>query len=169
MMQPPFEAIARLRIIVGYLGEREQFGWWPSSFLAAWSPSFLSHAFSRTWPTAQYTGVVQAAALVHDERIGVGRVFHLFRLPESFEQALHQAMLRPGFASTVRAEFADRQHALALLEAQRSAANSDAIGPVLVGPVQTLYDGGVWSVVATHYRRGFESGSQVFPYFSDAQ
>ena len=163
-MQLPFEAIARLRIIVGYLGEREQFGWWPSSFLAEWSPSFLSHAFSRTWPTAQVAGVVQAATLVHDERIGVGRVFHLFRLPESFEQALHQAVLRPGFASTVRAQFADRQQALELLESQRSTAAPDS-----VGPVKKLDDASVWRIVATHYRRGFESGSQVFPYFSDAR
>ena len=168
-MQLPFEAIARLRIIVGYLGEREQFGWWPSSFLAEWSPSFLSYAFSRTWPTAQVAGVVQAATLVHDERIGVGRVFHLFRLPESFEEALHQAVLRPGFASTIRAQFVDRQQALDLLESQSSTAALDSVGPVLVGPVQKLYDASVWRIVATHYRRGFESGSQVFPYFSDAR
>ena len=168
-MQPPFETISRLRIIVGYLGEREQFGWWSSSFLAEWSPSFLFHAFSRTWPTAQVAGVVQAAALVHDERIGVGRVYHLFRLPESFEQALHQAVLRPEFASTIRAQFADHQQALALLEEQRSTAAPDSVGPVLVGPVQKLYDAGAWRIVATHYQRGFESGSQAFPYFSDAR
>jgi hypothetical protein len=168
-MKSPFEAIARLRIIVGYLGEREQFGWWPSSFLASWSSSFLSPVFSRTWPTAQYTGVVQAAALVHDERIGAGRVFHLFRLPESFEQELHQILLRPSFVEVLHAQFANDGPALELLSPQDVTAASALVGPVLIGAVQKLHSADVWDIVGAHYRRGFESGSQTFPYFSDAQ
>jgi hypothetical protein len=40
---------------------------------------------------AQYHGVTEAACRVHDERIGVGRVFHLYRLPETIEQRIPDA------------------------------------------------------------------------------
>jgi hypothetical protein len=36
--------------------------------------------------------VKEAAARVHDEYIGVGKVYHLFRLPEHIEQALHSSL-----------------------------------------------------------------------------
>jgi hypothetical protein len=41
---------------------------------------------------ARYQGIVEASKRVHDERIGVGRVFHLFRLPETTEQRLFDSL-----------------------------------------------------------------------------
>ena len=81
--------LATLRILVGYLGEREQFGWWQSAFFAPGSQAFLAPLFARTQLLAQCNGVTRAACLIHDERIGVGHVYHLFRLPEDMEQGLH--------------------------------------------------------------------------------
>lgn len=62
----------KLRLLVGFLGEREQVGWWPSGFLSSTSHSFLSPMFSRTTPLARYTGVSEAARRIHDERIATG-------------------------------------------------------------------------------------------------
>ena len=86
------ESLSTLRTVVGYLGEREHFNWWPSAFLSAGSHAFLAPVFGKTQLLAQVSGVTQAAALHHDERIGVGHVYHLFRLPEDMEQKIHRVL-----------------------------------------------------------------------------
>lgn len=81
-------SLAQLRIVVGFLGEKDQAGWWPSGFCASASTAFLLPAFPRTLTPARYEGLCRAAQLVHDEHVGLGDVYHLFRLPEALEQAL---------------------------------------------------------------------------------
>ena len=84
--------ITRLRMIVGYLGEKGQHNWWSSEFFSPTAPAFLNPVFGKTATLAQYHGVKEAARRVHDTHIGVGRVFHLFRLPESMEQAIFEVL-----------------------------------------------------------------------------
>ena len=72
--------IAGLRLAVGFLGEQEQAAWWPSVFLGRHAHAFLNPIFGSKTRIAQYHGITEAACRVHDESIGVGRVFHLFRL-----------------------------------------------------------------------------------------
>ena len=86
------ENLAVLRAVVAYLGERDQFAWWQSAFFGAGSALFLSPIFARTQILAQCAGAGMAAARVHDEHIGVGGVYHLFRLPEEIERSLHGAL-----------------------------------------------------------------------------
>ena len=93
------ETITKLRLYIGYLGEKDQFGWWVSSFFAPSSNAFFEPLFGRTQYLAQCNGVTRAAALVHDERIGVGHVYHLFRLPEDLEQGLHRELHDPKFGN----------------------------------------------------------------------
>jgi hypothetical protein len=38
------QAILRLRVIVGYLGEKAQFAWWPTEFYTPSSAAFLNPA-----------------------------------------------------------------------------------------------------------------------------
>ena len=90
MYSEHLEYLATLRIVIGYLGERDQFAWWQSSFFSAGSEAFLSPIFARTRFLAQCTGVTQAASAIHDARIGTGNVYHLFRLPEDMAQDIHQ-------------------------------------------------------------------------------
>tara|TARA_B100000686_G_scaffold343118_1_gene423375 strand:- start:618 stop:986 length:369 start_codon:yes stop_codon:yes gene_type:complete len=85
--------IGRLRVIVGYLGEKDQHNWWGCSFFSAISSSFLDPVFPRTAFLARCHGVKAKATRLHDERIGVGKVYHLFRLPEHTEQKLHEHFL----------------------------------------------------------------------------
>ena len=68
--------IAALRLAVGLLGERDAAGWWTSAFLSPTSTSFLAPVFGGNTFQARYQGVLEAAKRVHDERIGVGHVFH---------------------------------------------------------------------------------------------
>ena len=158
--------LATLRIIVGYLGEREQFGWWPSAFFASGSDAFLTPLFAHTRLLAQCNGVTQAAALVHDERIGIGQVYHLFRLSEDIEQGIHMALQDPVQGTRLTASIESQGAALASLLEFVKAQHDVSIGPVLVGRASDLRAPKVLGVVALHYHHGFTTGVQTFPYFS---
>jgi hypothetical protein len=80
--------LIRLRLAVGSLGEQVKPAWWQSSFLGPNAAPFLDPIFGPKRLGAQYRGVTEAARLVHDDRIGIGRVVHLFRLSELMEQLL---------------------------------------------------------------------------------
>ncbi len=80
----------RLRLLVGYLGEKSQENWWSTSFFEPAIRVFLEPVFSQTIRLSHYNGVREAARNIHDVYIGVGEVFHLFRLPEEVEQDLQQ-------------------------------------------------------------------------------
>jgi hypothetical protein len=101
MKNSMFTQIASLRLLVGFLGEQSQFNWWSSSFFAANSRAFLSPVFSKTALIAQWQGVKEAASRVHDEPIGVGAVYHLFRLPEHIEQTLCTGLQDKAFADSM--------------------------------------------------------------------
>lgn len=67
--------IARLRLTVGYLGEKGQHNWWSSEFFSATAPVFLNPVFSKTAVLAQYHGVKEAARRVHDAHIASAACF----------------------------------------------------------------------------------------------
>jgi len=83
--------LLKMRLLVGYLGERSQFSWWPTSFFGDYSLRFLEFVTPKTSFLAQYHGVIEAARRLHDEHLNVGS-YHLFRLPEEVEQDLHAMM-----------------------------------------------------------------------------
>jgi hypothetical protein len=108
--------IIALRFLIGYLGERTQANWWPSDFLAFRSEAFLLPIFQKSAAMAQFSGVTEAARRVHDERIGVGRVFHLFRLPEAIEQRCFEFLQRSLSVDEIKQVFRSRETALAALK-----------------------------------------------------
>jgi hypothetical protein len=154
--------ICRLRILVGYLGERHQSNWWPSSFLDRTSEAFLAPVFGQAVGNARVVGVTEAARRVHDEAIGVGRAFHLFRLPETLEQELHRTLTAskdPVVAESVEA-------ALEELTSLSSGEVAAKPGPVHIGPLNMLADVRWVPSVAGHYRAAFTAGVPCFPYFA---
>lgn len=165
--------IAVLRTLTGYLGESEQYGWWPSNFYAEMSESFLPPVFAKTHALARFSGVSMAAAGVHDERIGIGQVYHLFRLPEYFEASLHRAVQNEGVQRTIARHMVDRKSAMTyLLNRSTSGDKTDVEtegGPIRVGDLDSLMDRAVWARVAAYYVGAFGSDSQVYPFFSDGQ
>lgn len=158
--------VSGLRLAVGYLGEQDCHGWWPSAFLGASSKPFLSPVFPKTTVLAQCRGVTHAAARVHDERIGVGSVFHLFRLPEDIEQALHRLLEQQEPAQRLSSAVTDKQSALTSLRALAASKQPPGSGPVRVGRAADLSKLDSWRVVAAHYAAGFQASSEVFPFFS---
>lgn len=161
------ETLVKIRITVGYLGEKEQFGWWLSSFFTRGSDAFLSPLFPRTQILAQCNGVTHAAALVHDERIGTGHVYHLFRLPEEIEQGIHQALLEPRLSQAIKKIIVSQEVALEYLCKSAGSNHPTEFGPIRIGNIIALRNIENWKAVVSAYLFGFEQNNIVCPYFSD--
>lgn len=161
------EQLATLRAVVGYLGERDAYGWWQSSFFAPSSGAFLQPIFGRTQFVAQCSGVARAAAVVHDDRIGVGNVYHLFRLPEDVEQALHRILHTQELSQRIGALCASKEASLGYLRSEAVALDSPGVGPTRVGSTNDLRHQEAWRTVAAHYLHACSEGNEVYPYFAD--
>lgn len=159
--------IAALRVTVGFLGEKDQAGWWASSFFGSGSSAFLSPLFPRTEFLAQCNGAFTAASLKHDERIGVGQVYHLFRLPEDIEQGIHRILQSQEDIEQLKQNILSRESALAFLNREKLKSKQNDIGPTHVGAISKLRDLSIWALVGVKYAAGFESRSEIYPYFAD--
>jgi hypothetical protein len=167
-MVPPeqsdfMQRIIKLRYLVGFLGEKSQCNLWPTSFYEASSIRFLEPVFSRTAPLAQYHGAVEAARRFHDENLSVGS-FHIFRLPEEIEQALHemvQAQLLELFDPSL---IVDRASALNALSKVGNGTDADAVGPVLVGKIEELRSSALLDKIGAIYQMVLSSDTHALPY-----
>ena len=157
--------LIHLRHVVGYLGEKAQFGWWPSEFFAPTSDAFLNPVFARTKNLARYNGVVEAGRNVHDERIGVGqRVFHLFRLPVALEQRLQELVASQAQDDDISAITSSPESAMVKLEELADGSTQTAEGPIAVGDSADFAENDWLATAAQCYLTAFESNKQCFPY-----
>lgn len=160
--------IAELRVLVGYLGEKGQANWWGSEFFSANATAFLAPIFNRSLFLAQYQGATAAAAKVHDEAIGVGCIYHLFRLPIGLEQASPDALNDAAFVQTLQARLANRDLALARLAELAGKAESASPGPISLGLMSE--DLGVeLQRAAGFYCSALIGGIQTLPYFRETE
>lgn len=155
--------IAELRVLVGYLGEKGQANWWGSDFFGATAIAFLAPIFNRSLLLAQYQGATAAAAKVHDEAIGVGRIYHLFRLPIGLEQASAAALNDAAFAQTLQTRLANREWALARLGEIAGAPVSASPGPVSLGLMSQDLKAELQRAAGL-YCSALTTGIQTFPY-----
>jgi hypothetical protein len=155
----------RLRIAVGCLGELESPPWWPSNFLGPHASAFLSHVFGSRTTVAQYQGVVEAARRAHDEKIGVGRVFHLFRLPEAVERWIAN-YLDNRVAGNLKECFSSRELAEGILASLTKQDRDVRPGPLRLGAVDALDAPDGIALIAAAYRSAFRAGIQCYPYFT---
>jgi len=156
------EEIVRLRMSVALLGESDTAPWWSSSFASSASEAFMLPIFGLRTPHARYQGLVEAARLVHDDRIGVGRVYHLFRLPDHEERRAFE------IAQTNMAVFGDvasPSAALALLADLASGKVQSKEGPTLITSKAAIGSQDWIGEVASLYRLAFAKSVQCFPYF----
>lgn len=157
--------LARLRVIAAYLGEKGQHGWWPTSFFGTIGNQFLAPVFPKTTLLAQYHGATEGARRLHDDHIGVGQVFHLFRLPEETEQDLHNLLLNsPGSIDT--ALISTRQSAEAALCDLAGSVPSVAEGPVAIKLAADIVSEATVRQLAQVYAAAFAGGVRAYPYFS---
>ncbi len=161
--------IVELRLVVGFLGEKSQHNWWGSNFIGATSEAFLAPVFSRTTMLARYHGVCESAMLVHDERIGVGANFHLYRLPDSVERAAAKEVASSDSKTLMNSVLASSEAALTRLSELSITKADKAEGPVVVG---TYSDAGLEDMLqqsAGHYLSAFNGVYYCFPYMREAE
>jgi hypothetical protein len=161
-----FESLATLRSVIGFLGEQAQYGWWSSAFFSSSSRAFLNPVFPRTPNLARYTGVTHAAARVHDERIGVGRVYHLFRLPEDMEQWMHKFVQDNTLWQEITPLLSSKEAALAYLRDVADTSSYFDGGPIRLGALQNLKESSSGAALASCYLYGFEKEEPIYPYFA---
>ena len=154
------ENIVKLRVCVGFLGEKEQACWWPSSFLSRSGGAFLAPIFQKTSALAQVNGASSAAQLAHDEHIGVGDVYHLFRLPENIEHDISQHLAKD---ASVLELITSEETAQAGLQELSGDQGARGVGPLLIE--QDVIDQGMIARMASAYMQGFSAGEQVYPYY----
>lgn len=158
------QELSQLRLLVAFLGEKSQYNWWQTSFFGATGSAVLGYAFPRTTLLAQYSGASEAARRLHDEHIGVGRVFHLFRLPEEIEQDMHR-LVKDGNAELaddvlVRSESAEN----ALHKLARGCVESGE-STFILGSRASLEDPEIVGRMAALYLSAFREHKNVYPYF----
>ena len=73
MKESYLSTLLQLRLLIGFLGERAQFAWWPTAFYEPSSHLFLEPVFAKTSRLAQYHGVLEAARRLHDEHLRCDR------------------------------------------------------------------------------------------------
>lgn len=160
-----FSSICGLRIAVAHLGEKPQSGWWDTAFLNQIGFRYLGLVYPKTTASACITSASEAACRVHDERIGKGRVGHLFRLSLETETKLKAELAKlttadlaefcsPGAASRFLEEFAARVKA------------PDTVGPIQIGSLKEMETEKGLQRLAAAYAAGFKSSKPIFPYFA---
>lgn len=155
--------ILRTRLLVAYLGERAQFGWWPTAFFEPSGRLFLEPVFSRTSRLAQYHGVLEAACRLHDEHLSVGS-YHLFRLPEEVEQDLHNLVQRPEADEFAIREMRSKDAALSSLRDLASAGSVKTVGPTATGNIGELDLPNTQKAIAAAYLSAFTQDVKTYPY-----
>ncbi|WP_432697183.1 BrxE family protein [Marinobacterium sp. YM272] len=166
MNKDVIKQIADLRIVVGFLGEKSQRGWWSCSFLAPQAKNFLTPIFPRTLVQAQHRGVTAAATLVHDDVIGVGATYHLFRMPESIELELDR-LFQSAQPDQYTAVLTDEQSALERLQAMAGGEQTSQEGPVIVGDYDADNLPGLIQQVAGQYLSAFQQDTRCYPFMRE--
>jgi len=161
--------IVELRLLVGFLGEKSQCNWWGSNFIGTSSEAFLAPVFSRTTMLARYHGVCESAMLVHDEHIGVGANYHLYRMPDSAERAAAKALTDTDFQQQLSEILMNSEVAKTRLGELSITDINRVEGPVVLGSYADTDLKQMLSQCASYYLRAFQDGYKCFPYMREAE
>ena len=100
--------------------------------------------------------------------MGVGRIYHLFRLPIGLEQASADVLNDTAFVQTLQARLAKRELALARLAELAEKIESTSPGPVSLGEMSQDLKVELQRA-AGFYFAAFTSGIQTFPYVREGE
>jgi hypothetical protein len=163
MTESNLPTLLLLRLLVGFLGERAQFAWWPTAFYEPSSRLFLDPVFSKTSRLAQYHGVLEASRRLHDEHLSVGS-YHLFRLPEEVEQDLHR-ILRSSEGIELAGQVPRSQNAaLDVLECLAAERRPTNVGPTSIGNIKQLLAAHTTKASAGAYLSALSQDTKTYPY-----
>ena len=163
MKESYLPTLLQMRMLVGFLGERAQYAWWPTAFYEASSRLFLEPVFSKTSRLAQYHGVLEAARRLHDEHLSVGS-YHLFRLPEEVEQDLHAIVQSSAGEDLANPAPKGKEAALDELKRLAATSSSSSVGPTAVGSIKDLDSSDTLEAIAAAYLSAFTQDAKTYPY-----
>lgn len=163
MKEAYLSTLLRMRMLVGFLGERAQCAWWPTAFYETSSRLFLEPVFSKTPRLAQYHGVLEAARRLHDEHLSVGS-YHLFRLPEELEQDLHAIVQSRVGEELANQAPASKEAALDALKRLAATSGTSGVGPTAVGSVKDIDSADTLKAIAAAYLSAFTQNTRTYPY-----
>ena len=163
MKESYLPTLLQMRMLVGFLGERAQYAWWPTAFYEASSRLFLEPVFPKTFRLAQYHGVLEAARRLHDEHLSVGS-YHLFRLPEEVEQDLHAIVQSSAGEDLANPAPKGKEAALDELKRLAATSSSSSVGPTAVGSIKDLDSTDTLKVIAAAYLSAFNQNAKTYPY-----
>lgn len=163
MKESYLPTLLQMRLLVGFLGERAQFAWWPTAFYEASSRLFLEPVFSKTFRLAQYHGVLEAARRLHDEHLSVGS-YHLFRLPEEVEHDLHAIVQSSVGEELASLETQTKEAALDMLKRLAAMGATSSVGPTAVGSIKDLDSSDALKAIAGAYLSAFSLNAKTYPY-----
>lgn len=152
--------LGMLRICVAFLGEKEQKNWWPSSFLSKSGEAFLNPVFPKTSLLARVNGASAAAQVAHDEHIGIGDVFHLFRLPENIEHDISQMLTND---DTLKECFSSENSAIEQLQQLAADHSCQGEGPLLLEQSEINLE--AIKSMASAFLSAFNNDQPVYPYY----
>ena len=157
--------LIQLRLLVGYLGRRKQFGWWDCDLLSPTGLRFLEDIFPRTAHAAALRSTTEAACIVHDHSLGRVGNYHLFRLPPALEDRLQQAIENVDWVTSAK-QIALPDTAMEILQQLADAVVKAPEGPVQVGVERRLLTSTSIHELAAHYHSAFCDRIRCFPYFA---
>jgi hypothetical protein len=156
--------ICRLRVVVAFLGEREEAGWWNTGFLTPAGRQFLAYNFQRHPLLAGFTATCAAAKRLHDERIGQRNTHHLFRLPSETEAEVHRAAAAD--RDLLGEHDLNRVAAIGALRRIAGESVDAPEGPVQVGELDEAVSARGVEEMAKDYLSAFQRGVVTLPYFA---
>lgn len=159
------DQLALLRLVVGYLGQSKQSGWWDCDFLDATGLRFLETTFPRTARLAALRSTNDAACIVHDKALGRVGNYHLFRLPPVLEDQLEHAFATMDWPESGKL-IESRDAAMEMLKRTAEALIKAPEGPVQVGVERRILTTTAIRELAAHYHSAFQDGILCFPYFA---
>jgi hypothetical protein len=159
------QQLVQLRLLVGYLGEHKQSGWWDCDFLGPTGLRFLGTVFPRTFQAAALRSTTEAACLIHDKALGRVGNYHLFRFPPALEDRLEHCIEKLDW-SDLGKKFESRDAAMIILKKMANAVVKAPAGPVQVGLARRILTSTAVNELAAHYHSGFEDEIRCFPYFA---
>jgi hypothetical protein len=166
----PTESVRRLaglRLVTAAAGERVVPPWWRTQFLTDAGLRSMRRIFPRTALSSALACVTEAARADHDSRIGIGRRYHLFRLPTQIEQQLTSSLNESAFTAELEdAIKGGLDHVLSVLEGLATGAQlTQKDGPVSLGEIGQLLRPQSLADIAALYRGAAASGRRSYPYF----
>jgi len=159
------EQLILLRLVVGYLGQSKQSGWWDCDFMDAVGLRFLESTFPRTARAAALRSTTEAACIVHDQALGRIGNYHLFRLPPALEDRIEHEIQRIDWNEFGK-HIESRDAAMDILKKTADTLVKAPSGPVQVGVANRILTATAIRELAAHYDSAFQDSIRCFPYFA---